>query len=545
MEKTKKALAEAEAAKKTADENLKKADAELEKANLAKQEADKKVSEARANAEASATELETANKNLKKATSVLEEKKAALKKLEEQYANGDAIENARKELEEAKTAYDAAEKSLKEKTAKVEAEKSEVNAKKAEADAKDEAFNKAKEKKEKAAGEAEKAKDAYDKANDELSEIELIDVKAKKRLKDAKEAKAEADKAVEKAEKELEDAKNGSGAGSALTVEEAQAKVEEAKSKVEASKKEAKQQWNKGSRGFFEKQVWTYANSVYEKDVKNTNDINPGKKMVDYTKMGADGDATSLDNLKLGIEIVKLINEKRKLGGKNGEALDPYKISPEFMAITQVTANWVDGQDGLKHPDPGMMVGGENISSSPDPNWTVNAWYSEISIYKEAVKSGKYPNLENMSAMGIYLQYPELYFQIGHYLNIVMNDHNAVGAAASKSSAQENGSDANAVSVQEFEKAFEAYYGALKDVLSNGSAEAKAALDEADKELEKAKKAVAEKEALIKEAQKNLAEKQETAKKKEALVKGAESEVAKIEARKQAARAELSKREKR
>ena len=562
-------------AKEDADKNLAKlreehpnAAAQIESDKAAVERAKKDKADKEKIAQEASNKIETAKtelKNKKKEVADLKEKldvaraevrkitdeKAAkdrelaaanetLDKLKREHPNDvEAVEAATEEVENAKKAVNTAATNLSEKTQAVETAETTLAEKRKEAESQNEKVNKAKVAFDQAKADAEEAETKLNEAKAAKQAAVKEVEKAQQVLDAANKEKMAADKAVETAEAELQRAIENS-TGSGMTVEEARRAVEEAKAALEQSKADARAEWNKGTKGFYEKQGWQKAAKLFDDlDVVNENDNTPGKLMRDYTHMGKKGDATNLDNIKIGVEIVKLLNEKRALGGKNGEQLNPFKISPELMVYAQIVANWVDGQHELKHPNPGVPAISESLSSTGNPKWSVDMWYGEKSIYDEAVNNTeKYPGLASMSLYEIYQNYPELFFKTGHYLNVVDPNSNAVGAASSNCSSQENDNMNDAVSVEVFENALNTYISNLKSAMENGSIEAKNKLETAKANLEAIESAgespevvharanLAEKKAeqdakaqAINEATNNLAAKQEKVNEAEADLK--------------------------
>ena len=128
-------------------------------------------------------------------------------------------------------------------------------------------------------------------------------------------------------------------------------------------------------------------------------------------KPGAADDTTNLDNMKEAIAWVRVVNQYRAKGGRNGEKLDDYVITDRLMAIAQAQANWSRYKVG--HSSAFSVA--ENLAwGKSDP---VVRWYNEKSIYDDAVK--QHPDMATMSSYEIFQKYSSIYFKVGHYLNIV------------------------------------------------------------------------------------------------------------------------------
>ncbi|MFQ6150827.1 CAP domain-containing protein, partial [Bifidobacterium adolescentis] len=136
-------------------------------------------------------------------------------------------------------------------------------------------------------------------------------------------------------------------------------------------------------------------------------------------------DATSLDNL---LKALDMIDECNKLRADHG--LEPLKVSETAMAMAMVQANYA--ANGHYNHNYQYDNVGENLDwgfSDDDP---YDDWYTaEKETYDAAVKSGDYPDLAKLSPYDVFLKYPDLYQQVGHYLNIVDPEYIAAGMAYS------------------------------------------------------------------------------------------------------------------
>ena len=148
-------------------------------------------------------------------------------------------------------------------------------------------------------------------------------------------------------------------------------------------------------------------------------------KYLEYTHIGAKGDATSLDNL---LKALDMIDECNRLREENG--LEPLKVSETALAMAMVQANYAaNGHYGHNYQYENT---GENLAWGPSDWDPYEGWYTaEKANYDAAVKSGDYPDLAGLSAYDISLKYPDLYQKIGHYLNIISPDYTATGMAYS------------------------------------------------------------------------------------------------------------------
>ena len=148
-------------------------------------------------------------------------------------------------------------------------------------------------------------------------------------------------------------------------------------------------------------------------------------KYLEYTHIGAKDDATSLDNL---LKALDMIDECNKLRAENG--LEPLKVSETALAMAMVQANYA-ANGHYEHNYQYDNVG-ENLNWGFADDDPYDGWYTmEKETYDAAVKSGDYPDLASLSAYDVFRKYPDLYYKVGHYLNIVNPDYIATGMAYS------------------------------------------------------------------------------------------------------------------
>ena len=149
---------------------------------------------------------------------------------------------------------------------------------------------------------------------------------------------------------------------------------------------------------------------------------------LEYTHIGAKDDATSLDNL---LKALDMIDECNRLREENG--LEPLKVSETAMAMAMVQANYA-AQPGEEHHNHNYQYDnvGENLAWGTSDWDPYIGWYTnEKAIYDAALKSGDYPDLADLSPYDVFSKYPDLYYKVGHYLNIVNPDYIATGMAYS------------------------------------------------------------------------------------------------------------------
>ena len=219
----------------------------------------------------------------------------------------------------------------------------------------------------------------------------------------AKQKADEAKAAQQKAEENLAKARENK--------QKADAAVKAAETEVENAKKavaEADDNFKKGSFGFFESVGATDALDILKDKTTTADD---GTLVNGTLKPGAPDDNTNLNNMKEAIGWVRVVNQYRAKGGRNGEKLDDYVITDRLMAIAQAQANW--SRYKVEHSSAFSVA--ENLAwGKSDP---VARWYAEKSIYDDAVK--QHPDMATMSSYEIFQKYPTIYFKVGHYLNIV------------------------------------------------------------------------------------------------------------------------------
>ena len=318
----------------------------------------------------------------------------------------------------------------------------------------------------------------------------------------AKQKADEAKAAQQKAEENLAKARENK--------QKADAAVKAAETEVENAKKavaEADANFSKGSFGFFESVGATDALEILND--KSTKTKADGTLVNGTLKPGADDDTTNLNNMKEAIAWVRVVNQYRAKGGRNGEKLDDYVITDRLMAIAQAQANW--SRYHIGHSSAFGVA--ENLAwGKSDP---VARWYAEKSIYDDAVK--QHPDMATMSSYNIMMKYPDIYPDIGHYLNVVGHS-TATGFAGASGPGIKYGAVWGEVcdgvetgektyTVDEYEKRFMEYYNSVtpegaKKKLADAKeklAKLQAAAKTADDKIATAKAAVATAEAKTQE----------------------------------------------
>lgn len=399
-----------------------------------------------------------------------------------------------------------------------------------------------KDKAEKQANQAfEDAKTELRKLNQAQLEKQVAYEEAVKAQKEAETNKDNAQNALneqqpkcEAANKKLDDAKKAKDAAD-VAVAEAQKAVQAAKDALAASKSKAQEQWNLGSVGYFQSHGSTAALEVFTKE-RTASD---GTSYLDPTRNAGENDARSLENMKISIEQLATINEKRqKDGGIDGRKLSILQVDDFVMAVAQANANWsqakIDHATAIQPPYENLSWGTRTAAQALQ-GW----WDSEKALFDELRAKG-YKTRTEMDKVLL----PKGK-SVGHYTNLVDDlmwgyswspeERKVMGYAFRPSSSRYRyvqSLDLSAVitgkaySVEEYQKDFMKYYNGLKDAKENGSQEARDALAKAE-----ANAGLQEKLAKQAEVEQKL---QEAIAASEAEAKKCEACKAKLEAAKEA-----------
>ncbi|MBP3223243.1 MAG: hypothetical protein J6M18_04880 [Actinomycetaceae bacterium] len=237
---------------------------------------------------------------------------------------------------------------------------------------------------------------------------------AKAQYEEAQRAVEQAQAEVDNCKKALEEAEAGTPvenasntADTSATAEESEAPSEEAAANNNTNTAEANNQAQldasqkaKGSAGFFAAQGATEA----EKIVTGNHNQTPSWYSK-YVKLGDEKDATSLDNMKKSLDIVRKANEYRAKDG-----LPQYKITHSLMAWAQIhtdfSRHYKEHANNIEHDgfDSANIAGAENIiwgrSNATD---MLHGWYDDEKAHPE---NGQ-----------------------GHYKNLINKDYTLTGAA--------------------------------------------------------------------------------------------------------------------
>lgn len=366
---------------------------------------------------------------------------------------------------------------------------------------------------------AEKQK-ALDMLNQTINDAETALNEAKAQLETAKANQASKEKELETAKANLEKAKQDVMTQQSKVNEAQEAVIAQEKvvTQLRTDKEQAQAKIEQGSKGFFEAYGYTDALKILE--AQST--ANGGS-----TNIGAENDATSLENFKRALSMVRYGNALRT-SDTNFTGREDLKVNPTLFAISQVQINATANGKTFNHS--GLYNVGENITASP---WADNdkelyeGWYDEEKqVYEYITAKGwtiadvnsdenKYN--EVMNAVG------HSNIQVGHYKNLIGLNSDATGTAYiySKTPAPDGYrcnagqvfayvsrsnyiTNVNTMTIDEFEAQFNAYYNKLMNadsILKDGELK----LEALKAELENQRQVLGTKTAAQTNAQTNVA----------------------------------------
>lgn len=366
---------------------------------------------------------------------------------------------------------------------------------------------------------AEKQK-ALDVLNQTINDAETALNEAKAQFETAKANQASKEKELETAKANLEKAKRDVTAQQSKVNEAQEAVIAQEKvvTQLRTDKEQAQAKIEQGSKGFFEAYGYTDALKILEKQ----STANGGS-----TNIGAENDATSLENFKRALSMVRYGNALRT-SDTNFTGREDLKVNPTLFAISQVQINAT--ANGKKFDHSNLYNVGENIAagSQPQTDETLyKGWYdSEKQVYDYITAKGwtitDVKNDENkfnevMDAVG------HGNIQIGHYLNLIGLNSDATGTAYiySKTPSPDGYrcnagqvfayvarssyiTEVNTMTIDEFEAQFNAYYNKLMNadsILKDGESK----LEALKAELENQRLVLGTKTAAQTNAQTNVA----------------------------------------
>jgi len=300
---------------------------------------------------------------------------------------------------------------------------------------------------------------------------------AKDQLAKAVEAKQGMEAVLKNVQVALDDAKRD--------VEEQQFNVDKAQLDVDTQQKivnqlrmdkeQVSQKIALGSKGFFEAYGYTNALKVLEQNSK-------------YTQIGDENDATSLENFKKAISMVRTGNALRT-SDDNFKGLDPLKVNAEMFAVSQVQVNQM-AKTEYGHTK--LYRVGENAAVEYEDPYV--GWYTEEKAVYDYLQQkgwdindirdsqGNYIDLDKANEIVEALNFPDIrWVQVGHYTNMLNSKYNVTGTAwieGKTSNGYSRNSNqvfyrldpASLLTIDEFESQFNEYYDSLMnaDVVLNG-----------------------------------------------------------------------------
>lgn len=370
---------------------------------------------------------------------------------------------------------------------------------------------------------------------DELSTIEGKIHEAKATLDAKTEEKSKADEAYKKAEKAVD--------GNKAESEKLQVIVDEAKKNLDAAQeahdkalealgtlkanvvdaqakldgmadtyKEAVKKWNQGAYGYYKS--LDYSNGEFQEAIYEfESEVIESTSNRFFVKFGEKTDPSGINNMIEAIDYLKACNELRRENG-----LEDLKIDMGLMSYAQLnSSNNIDQlEKNFPYGHTGLFNCGENIAYGPGAWNPYDGWYGEeYTLFQKAVESGKYPGLENMTSAQVYLKYPSLWHELGHYYNIVdptylytgyglgqlVTDDIRDGWYHHSQTFGKKGTGDIVMTVEEYEQSIKGYASGLQQIFDDYKAateelaNAQKAFDEASKQtatyevLENAKKA--------------------------------------------------------
>lgn len=176
-------------------------------------------------------------------------------------------------------------------------------------------------------------------------------------------------------------------------------------------------QWNQGSLGFYESICDTQAVDVIKEGIA-----------LGTTTLGDVGDSTDLTNMKKSLPMLAECNRLRKVNG-----LPELKTSGLMMAISQVKVNHTVHKTDGGSPHTGLYNTGENLANGFTweigvPNDGPNAdashsgpfvgWYNWEKKFLNDFYT-EHPEEKEKTIDDTLLKYPDLFYRVGHYLNIL------------------------------------------------------------------------------------------------------------------------------
>lgn len=478
-----------------------------EAADAAEQEAQGEADAAQANVDDAQQELDEANQDLDQA--IADARDDAASQVEQAEEAAERAQEAQREVDEAQQRHDAnreaaeaavdeAEKTLGQRESALE--EAEREAKTAEDEYGQAAATEqaAKDASEAAGRDLRDAEAQQASATDELEQATTEHEVASERLEEAREEKDARDRAVGEREEDKRQA-DANVTAAEKEVERCQQAADQAARNLEAARQDAsgeQAQGGKGSAGFFQESGDGRAASVLTDPAVERG---TGTSFGDYVDLGADGDATSIDNMLAALDWIEYCNEHyRKPNG-----LPELLVTDEAMAVAQRNADFSTSH--YQHASSDMMGGvygeGENLYVSRiGKERAYVGWYdSEKAVWDAAVAEDPSLKQYETDGYGLMQRDPELYHRVGHYLNIIDPSYNVTGlglnTSGTKGAAVQKFANAapgtQAYTVDEYRERIRSYQATHADS-EQQIGEAQQAKQAADDDLKEATDALAE-----------------------------------------------------
>lgn len=334
---------------------------------------------------------------------------------------------------------------------------------------------------------------ALDVLNQTINDAETALNEAKAQLETAKANQASKEKELETAKANLEKAKQDVATQQSKVNEAQEAVIAQEKvvTQLRVDKEQAQAKIEQGSKGFFEAYGYTDALKILEEQ----STANGGS-----TNIGAENDATSLENFKRALSMVRYGNALRT-SDTNFTGREDLKVNPTLFAIAQVQINATANGKVFGHS--GLYNVGENITAK---GWTITEVRNDETKYNEVMNAVGHGNI-----------------QIGHYKNLIGLNSDVTGTAYiySKTPAPDGYrcnagqvfdyvarsnyiTEVNTMTIDEFEAQFNEYYKKLMNadgILKDGELK----LEALKAELENQRQVLGTKTAAQTNAQTNVA----------------------------------------
>ena len=262
---------------------------------------------------------------------------------------------------------------------------------------------------ESAKNESQSSIDDFNKANEDLGKCRQEKEKADNELSSLQQTLKETQTSIELAKADVQAKKE--------VLETFNSSVDDL-SKLVTSTKAAydavQAQWNQGSLGFYENIGDTQAVDVIKEGIT-----------LGTTTLGDIGDSTDLTNMKKSLPMLAECNHLRKLNG-----LPELKTSGLMMAISQVKVNHTVHKTDGGSPHTGLYNTGENLANGF--TWDLDAqcpqgdygrgpfvgWYTWEKKFLNDFYT-EHPEEKEKTIDETLLKYPDLFYRVGHYLNIL------------------------------------------------------------------------------------------------------------------------------